>query len=152
MDREAILKKFGPELRNILYILHELQDKNPRHYVAKEDIQACAEYLSVPYSYVHGVTTFYTMFSLAPRGRHIIRLCDSPPCHLMGSTSVLDHLKKKLGIGVGETTADGVFTLETASCLGVCGVAPAIMINDEMYGKLTPERVDGILEERRKGP
>ena len=152
MDREAILKKFEPELRNILYILHELQDKNPRHYVAKEDIRACAEYLSVPYSYVHGVTTFYTMFSLAPRGRHIIRLCDSPPCHLMGSTSVLDYLKKKLGIGVGETTADGVFTLETASCLGVCGVAPAIMINDEMYGKLTPERVDGILEERRKGP
>ncbi len=152
MDREAVLRKFEPRLHNILYILHELQDSNPRHYVAKEDIEACAEYLNVPHSYVHGVTTFYTMFSLKPRGRHVITLCDSPPCHLMGSTSVLDHLKKKLGIGVGETTADGVFTLETASCLGVCGVAPAIMINDEMYGKLTPERVDGILEERRKGP
>ena len=151
MDRQAIVKKFGPELRNILYILHELQDRNPQHYVAKEDIKACAEYLNVPYSYVHGVATFYTMFSLAPRGRHIIRLCESPPCHLMGSESVLDYLKKKLGIGVGETTADGAFTLELASCLGACGVAPAIMINDEMYGKLTPERVDGILEERRKG-
>ena len=151
MDRQAIVKKFGPELRNILYILHELQDRNPHHYVAKEDIQVCAEYLSVPYSYVHGVATFYTMFSLAPRGRNIIRLCDSPPCHLMGSTSVLDYLKDRLGIGVGETTTDGAFTLELASCLGVCGVAPAIMINDEMYGKLTPERVDGILEERRKG-
>ena len=107
--------------------------------------------MKVPYSYVHGVATFYTMFSLAPRGRHIIRLCDSPPCHLMGSTSVLDYLKEKLGIDVGETTPDGAFTLELASCLGVCGVAPAIMINDEMFGKLTPERVDGILEERRKG-
>ncbi len=151
MDREAIVKKFQPELHNILYILHELQDANARHFVAKEDLEACADYLKVPYSYVHGVATFYTMFSLAPRGRHIIRLCDSPPCHLMGSTSVLDYLKEKLGIDVGETTPDGAFTLELASCLGVCGVAPAIMINDEMFGKLTPERVDGILEERRKG-
>lgn len=151
MDREAILKGFEPQLHNILYMLHELQDSNPRHFVAKEDIEACADYLKVPYSYVHGVATFYTMFSLTPRGRNIIRLCDSPPCHLMGSTSVLDYLRKKLGIDVGETTPDGAFTLELAGCLGVCGVAPAIMINDEMFGKLTPERVDGILEERRKG-
>ncbi len=151
MDREAIVKGFEPQLHNILYILHELQDNNPRHFVAKEDIEACADYLKVPYSYVHGVATFYTMFSLTPRGRHIIRLCDSPPCHLMGSTTVLDYLRQKLGIDVGETTPDGAFTLELASCLGICGVAPAIMINDEMFGKLTPDRVDGILEERRKG-
>jgi NADH-quinone oxidoreductase subunit E len=147
--RDTIVKKFEPELHNILYILHELQDNNPRRYVAKEDIEACAEYLGVPYSYVHGVATFYTMFSLTPRGRHIIRLCDSPPCHLMGSMSTLDYLKERLGVDVGETTPDGTFTLELASCLGVCGVAPAIMINDEMFGKLTPERIDAILEERR---
>lgn len=151
MHREAALRKFEPDLHNILYILHELQEKNPQHYIAKEDLEACAEYLGVPYSYVHGVATFYTMFSLTPRGRHVIRLCDSPPCHLMGSTSVLEYLKKKLGVEVGETTPDGAFTLELASCLGVCGVAPAIMINDEMFGKLTPERVDTILEERRNG-
>ena len=151
MDRDALVKVFEPQLHNILYILHELQDNNPRHFVAKEDIEACADYLKVPYSYVHGVATFYTMFSLTPRGRHIIRLCDSPPCHLMGSTTVLDYLRQKLGIDVGETTPDGAFTLELASCLGICGVAPAIMINDEMFGKLTPDRVDGILEERRKG-
>ncbi len=151
MDRDAVVKGFEPQLNNILYILHELQDNNPRHFVAKEDIEACANHLKVPYSYVHGVVTFYTMFSLTPRGRHVIRLCDSPPCNLMGSTSVLDYLKKKLGIDVGETTPDGAFTLELASCLGICGVAPAIMINDEMFGKLTPDRVDGILEERRNG-
>jgi NADH-quinone oxidoreductase subunit E len=67
----------------------------------------------------------------------------------MGSTSALEHIKKRLGIDVGQTTADGAFTLELASCLGVCGVAPAIMINEEMFGKLTPERLDAILEERR---
>ena len=149
MYREAALNKFEPEKHNILYILHELQDMNPQHYVAKEDIQAVADYLNVPYSFVHGVTTFYTMFSLTPRGRHIIRLCDSPPCHLMGSTSTLDHIKNRLGIEVGQTTPDGAFTLELASCLGVCGIAPAIMINEEMFGKLTPERLDAILDERR---
>ena len=150
MYRETILTKFGPDLNNILFILHDLQDNNPKHYVAREDIEACADYLNVPYSYVHGVATFYTMFSLTPRGRNIIRLCDSPPCHLMGSTSALDYLKQKLGVEVGQTTPDGAFTLELASCLGVCGVAPAVMINDEMFGKLTPERIDSILEERRK--
>ncbi|HVN24969.1 MAG TPA: NADH-quinone oxidoreductase subunit NuoE [Syntrophorhabdales bacterium] len=149
MYRDTVLKKFTPDLHNILYLLHELQDNNPQHYVAREDIEACAHYLNVPYSYVHGVATFYTMFSLSPRGRNIIRLCDSPPCHLMGSESTLDYLKKRLGVEVGETTSDGAFTLELASCLGVCGVAPAIMINDEMFGKLTPERIDAILEERR---
>jgi len=149
VSRDTIVRKFEPELHNILYILHELQDSNPRHYLAREDIEACADYLKVPYSYVHGVATFYTMFSLEPRGVNIIRLCDSPPCHLMGSVSALDYLKQSLGINVGETTPDGAFTLELASCLGVCGVAPAIMINDQMYGKLTPDRIDEILGERR---
>jgi NADH:ubiquinone oxidoreductase subunit E len=137
-------------LDNILYILHELQDNNEQHYVSKEDLKLCADYLSVPYSFVHGVATFYTMFSLTPRGRNIIRLCESPPCHLMGSGSLLDYLKNKLKIDVGETTKDGVFTLELTSCLGVCGVAPALMMNDETIGKLTPEKVDAMLEERRK--
>jgi NADH-quinone oxidoreductase E subunit len=148
--RETILKKFDPRLDNILYILHELQDNNPQRYLANEDIEKCDDYLNIPYSYVHGVVTFYSMFSLKPRGRYIIRLCDSPPCHLMGSESLLDYLKKKLKVDVGETTADGVFTLEITSCLGICGVAPALMMNEEMIGNLTPERVDTVLEERRQ--
>jgi NADH-quinone oxidoreductase subunit E len=147
--REEVLKKFDARLDNILYILHELQDSNAQHYLARQDIEGCADYLNVPYSFVHGVATFYTMFSLKPRGRYVIRLCDSPPCHLMGSSSLLDYLKEKLRVDVGETTTDGIFTLETCSCLGVCGVAPALMMNDEMMGNLTPERVDAILEERR---
>lgn len=150
MYRDAILKKFDPRLDNILYILHELQDNNPQQYLANADIEKCADYLNIPYSYVHGVVTFYSMFSLKPRGRYIIRLCDSPPCHLMGSESLLDYLKKKLKVDVGETTADGVFTLEITSCLGICGVAPALMMNEEMIGNLTPERVDTVLEERRQ--
>ncbi|HEY3276047.1 MAG TPA: NAD(P)H-dependent oxidoreductase subunit E [Syntrophorhabdaceae bacterium] len=149
MYRDAILKKFEPRPDNILYILHDLQDNNEQHYVAQEDIKVCADYLNLPYSFVHGVATFYTMFSLKPRGRYIIRLCESPPCHLMGSGSLLDYLKEKLKVEVGQTTPDGLFTLELTSCLGVCGVAPALMMNSETIGKLTPEKVDTILEERR---
>jgi NADH-quinone oxidoreductase subunit E len=148
--REQIIKKFNPTLDNILYIMHDLQDNNPERYLAKEDIRVCADYLKVPYSYVHSVASFYTMFSLKPRGRNIIRLCDSPPCHLMGSQSLLDYLKKALKVNVGETTEDKAFTLELTSCLGVCGVAPAMMINEEMFGNLTPATVDAILDKRRK--
>ncbi|MCX8021209.1 MAG: NAD(P)H-dependent oxidoreductase subunit E [Syntrophorhabdaceae bacterium] len=150
MERDEIIKKFSPSLDNILFILHALQDNNPQNYLSKDDIRVCAEYLNVPYSYVHSVASFYTMFSLKPRGRNIIRLCDSPPCHLMGSGSLLEYLKESLNINVGETTEDGFFTLELTSCLGVCGVAPAMMINDEMFGNLTPEKVNAILDMRRK--
>ncbi len=149
MDKEAILKKFKPTLDNILYILHDLQDNNPQHYLSRDDIEACSDYLKVPYSYTHSVATFYTMFSLKPRGRNIIRICDSPPCHLMGSQSLIDYLKKTLKINIGETTKDGMFTLELTSCLGACGVAPTMMINEEMYGNLTPASVDVILDKRR---
>jgi NADH-quinone oxidoreductase subunit E len=150
VDRETILKKFKPTLDNILYILHDLQDNNPRRYLDKDDIKACSDYLNVPYSYTHSVASFYTMFSLKPRGRNIIRLCDSPPCHLMGSQSLLDYLKGILKVNVGETTKDGIFTLELTSCLGVCGVAPAMMLNEEMYGNLTQGKVDTILDKWRK--
>jgi NADH-quinone oxidoreductase E subunit len=150
VDRETILKKFKPSLDNILYILHDLQNNNPQNYIDKDDIAACSDYLNVPYSYTHSVASFYTMFSLKPRGRNIIRLCDSPPCHLMGSQSLLDYLKKTLGINVGETTKDGMFTLELTSCLGACGVAPVMMLNEEMHGNLTPALVDTILDKRRK--
>jgi len=147
--KEEIIKSFPPTQDNILDILHALQNSNPYNYLTPEDILLCSQYLKLPYSYVEGIATFYSMFSLKPRGRFVIRLCDSPPCHLMGSESLLDFLREKLGIDVGETTRDRVFTLELTSCLGVCAVAPAMMINDEVYGNLTPEKVEKILEEKR---
>ncbi len=147
--REEIVKDFPQSQDYILEILHALQDNNPYNYLTPEDISVCAQYLNLPYSYVEGVASFYSMFSLKPRGKFIIRLCDSPPCHLVGSESLLEYLKKKLGVEIGETTKDKLFTLEVTSCLGVCAVAPAIMINDEVYGNLNPEKLDKILEEKR---
>lgn len=151
MTSQKIIQQYDPSPENLLSILHDLQDANQRHYLTELDLQAAAGYLRLPFSFVQGVATFYTMFSLTPRGRFIIRICESPPCHLMGSTTIAQELMKQLSIQFGETTGDELFTLEMSSCLGVCGVAPAMMVNDEVYGNLTPQRIREILEEKRRG-
>jgi NADH:ubiquinone oxidoreductase subunit E len=150
MNREDILKKFPASGDQLLAILHELQSSNKQNYLSEEDLRAAARYLGLSYSMVHGVATFYTMYSLKPRGRHLVRICQSPPCHLMGSTQVSRELMKQLGIAFGETTPDGLFSLEMTSCLGVCGVAPAMMVDGDVYGNLTPERIKTVLEAKRR--
>jgi len=134
----------------MLDMLHDLQDAEPRNYLTEEALRAVAEYVEIPVSDVVSTATFYTMFSLKPRGRHIVRLCESPPCQLVGAESLLEILSAQLGVAVGETTADGVFTLETTSCLGVCGVSPAMMIDKEVHGNLTKERVVKALAAARR--
>lgn len=151
MEREEVLKKYENKPENILSILHEIQDMNPLKYLTEEDLKIVSERLNLPYSFVYGVASFYTMFSLKPRGKYIIRVCESPPCHLVGSENILNELKKILKVDIGQTTEDNLFTLEITSCLGVCGVAPAIMINEDVYGNLTVEKIKEIIEEKRRG-
>jgi NADH-quinone oxidoreductase subunit E len=150
MKREKILSRYEPTADNLLAILHDIQNDSPEHYLADGDLRAAADYLGLAYSFVYGVATFYTMYSLKPRGRHLIRVCQSPPCHLMGSTTVSRELMRLLGIGFGETTHDKRFTLEMSSCLGVCGVAPAMMVNEQVYGNLTPELVAEVIAGLRR--
>lgn len=152
MIPEEIQKRYDRSPDNLLGILHDLQDANERHYLTDQDLRLTADYLGLTFSFVHGVATFYTMFSLEPRGKYIVRVCQSPPCQLMGSTNIVAELMRRLGVKFGETTRDGFFTLEMSSCLGVCGVAPAMMVNDEVYGNLTPERIREILEEKGRVP
>ena len=94
-----------------------------------------------------GTASFYTMYSFDPRGKYVIRVCESPPCHILGAQTIFKAIETKLGIKEGETTKDGFFTLEGTSCLGVCSVAPAMMINDEVYGNLDEEKIGKILEQ-----
>ena len=145
-----LLECYPPSTEYMLDMLHDLQDAEPRHYLTKEALRAVAAYVDVPLSEIISTATFYTMYSLKPRGRHIIRLCESPPCQLVGAESILDILKSHLGIDVGETTEDDAFTLETSSCLGVCGVAPAMMIDKELYGGLTAAGVVDAVEKVRR--
>ncbi len=147
---QRLLGRYPPAREHLLEMLHDLQDQNPQHYLSDDAMAAVASYLGLALSDVRGTASFYSMFSFAPRGRHIIRICASPPCQLLGATTVLQKLIDVLGIAVGETTTDGLFTLETTSCLGVCGVAPAMMIDDEVYGNLAPEGIEAVIEKIRR--
>ncbi len=150
MKREKILKQYDRSGDNLLAMLHDLQNASPEHYLSDGDLRAAADYLDLTYSFVYGVATFYTMYSLKPRGKNLIRVCQSPPCHLLGSSTISRELIRLLGIGFGETTADKLFTLEMTSCLGVCGVAPAMMVNDRVYGNLTAPGIAAVIEDLRR--
>lgn len=151
MDKK-IIEKYAPDPENLLFILHDIQDSKVDHYLSFNDLQEVAKYLGIPVSKVQGVATFYSMYSLEPRGKYIIRVCESAPCHVMGALDILKEFKELLGLDkIGETTKDKLFTLETSACLGVCGVAPACMINDVVYGNLTKEKIKQIIDGFRKG-
>ncbi|MEW6229272.1 MAG: NADH-quinone oxidoreductase subunit NuoE [Bacillota bacterium] len=140
-----ILKKHSWSKDALVTILHDVQKE--AGYLSEETLAEIASGLDIPVSKVYGVATFYTLFSVKPKGEYIIRVCENAPCHVLGAKAIVGALEKELGISMGNTTPDGKFTLEYTSCLGVCGVAPAIMINDAVYGNLTPERVPVILKE-----
>ena len=143
MDR---LEQYGPERENLLALLHERQNNNEMNYIPAGDMREIAEYLNIPLSSVLGVVTYYSMFSATPRGRHIIRVCDSPVCDMKGSGPLIEALETVLKIRVGETTEDGRFTLETTECLGRCAVAPSVMIDEETYGGVAATTLEPILE------
>ncbi len=149
--KDAIVARHPRSPEALLALLHDLQTANAGNHLTVDDLALAASHVGVPLSAVRDAATFYSMFSLVPRGQHIIRLCESPNCHLAGAWSALDELRRLLGVEVGETTADGLFTLELTSCLGACGVAPVMMIDDEVVGNLTPERVRGALARYRRG-
>lgn len=147
----TIFDKYTPKKENLIYILHEIQDNHPLQYVSEEAVTAVSEFLNLSQSHIYGVLTFYTMFSTKPRGKNIIRLCESPPCFLKGSEKILKKLRDKLNVGINETTKDNMFTLELCACLGVCGNAPVMMINEDVYGNLTEEKIDTILNKIKGG-
>jgi len=150
MNIEEILSKYEPNRENILLILHELQGSKPNQFLSKEDIEGVAKYLGLPPSKVYETATFYGLFSTKPRGKYIVRVCASTPCHVEGAEEIIKTLEEVLGIKIGETTEDGLFTLEEVSCLGICGVAPAMMVNEEAFGNLTPERAIEIINSFRE--
>ncbi len=144
---EAAVARHRDKPGALLAVLKEVQ--GILGYLPEEALKKVSQGLELPLSQVYGVATFYTLFNTRPRGQHIIRLCESAPCHVQGAREVLEALKRELGIGPGEDTPDGKWSLELVSCIGVCGVAPAIMIDDQVYGNLTPDCIPGILASYR---
>lgn len=128
----------------LLPILHEAQEIYG--YLPIEVQQAVADGLGISLSEVYGVATFYSRFSLTPKGKHRISVCLGTACYVKGGDKVLAEVEKKLGIKSGECTPDGLFSIDSCRCVGACGLAPVMMIDEEVYGKLTPELVDKILD------
>lgn len=146
MTVAEIVNKRGNTQENLLAILRDIQDASGDNSLHRETIDELAALMGIPVAAITSTASFYTMLSLKPRGRHIVRICESPPCWLMGSDNILDALKRKLGVGLGETTPDGMFSIESTSCIGVCGVAPAIMVDDAVYGNLTSQKLMDIID------
>ena len=119
-------------------------------FVSEEAIERVARYTGSPASAIYGVVTFYSQFRLERPGKHIIRACEGTACHVLGIGAVLERLTEELGIRAGGTTADGLFTLESVRCLGCCSLAPVLMIDDETYGRMTPDSIVEILATYRE--
>ena len=142
------LHGFERKAGNLIPALHAVQAE--LGYLPTEAMLEVASWLDVPISTVYGTATFYTLFATEPKGKYIVRLCDSPPCHIEGSGAIKETIANTLGVKPGQTTDDGLFTFEIVSCMGLCGVAPAVMINEDVYGNLTPETMAGILAKYRE--
>ena len=119
-------------------------------YLPVPVLEAIAERLAVPISQVYGVVTFYAQFHLEPRGKHIVRTCQGTACHVRGAGKILDALKESLGVAPGKATPDLQFTLETVACIGACGLAPVMMVDQDTHGRLTPDAIPEILDKYRK--
>ena len=153
LDKEkfAQLQKVIDELRHeqgaLMPIMQHAQDifgylpEEVQNYIARE--------MDIPVSDVYGVATFYAQFNLEPKGKYIISVCMGTACYVKGSQQVLDKLEEVLGVPAGRTTPDGMFTLNATRCLGACGLAPVIMVNDDVHGRMTPDLVPQIIAQYR---
>ncbi|MDF2987302.1 MAG: NADH-quinone oxidoreductase, subunit [Eubacterium sp.] len=139
-----IIAKYKDTRGALIPVLHETQEVYG--YLPEDVLKKISEGLNVPLAEIYGVVTFYTQFSLNPKGRFKINVCMGTACYVKGSGDILDRFKEKLGIEVGQCTEDGKFSLDACRCIGACGLAPVIMINDDVHGRLVPDDVDGILD------
>lgn len=141
---DPIIEKFGHSSVNLISILQNAQEIYG--FLPKTIIYYVAEKLGISPADVMGVATFYSQFRLAPIGKYLIMSCQGTACHVNSSERIFDTIKNYLGIDDGETTKDGLFTVEKVACLGCCSLAPVIMINGQAYGSLTPEKVTAIIK------
>ncbi len=147
---QEILSKYVKEKDNLIQILNEVQEYYG--YVPEKAMLEISNYLGMPMAEIYGVVTFYSRFTLKPKGKYHIAVCLGTACFVKGSEQILDRAKEKLGIDIGETTKDGTFSLEATRCIGACGLAPVFTVNDEVYGKATVKMMDEIIDKIMKNP
>ncbi|MFZ5833363.1 MAG: NAD(P)H-dependent oxidoreductase subunit E [Planctomycetota bacterium] len=141
-----ILERHERNAARLIPILQEVQEEY--RYLPQEVLTFVATSLGLPPAHVYGVATFYSHFTLEPRGKYTIRLCDGTACHVRNSIPILEALWKRLGLSAQrKTTPDMLFTVETVSCLGACGLAPVVVVNDEVHGLMTPEKTLRVIDD-----
>ncbi len=143
-ELQKIISEFKDKPGSLILVLHRAQ--NLLGYLPRKVQQTIAEGLSIPLSEVAGVVSFYSFFTMVPKGRHIIKTCLGTSCYVRGGQRVLGELTKNLGIPVGGTTEDRRFSLEVVRCIGACGLSPAITIGDDVYGRVKSTKLGEILE------
>lgn len=147
---QEILGKYSKEKSNLIQILNEVQEYYG--YIPENAQVEISEYLSITMAQIYGVITFYSRFTLKPRGKYHIAVCLGTACYVKGSEKILDRAKEKLRIDVGETTKDGKFSLEATRCIGACGLAPVFTVNEEVYGKATVKTLDEVIDKIMENP
>lgn len=141
---QEIIAKYKDTRGALIPVLHEAQDVYG--YLPLEVQREISTGLNIPLAEVYGVVSFYTQFSINPKGEYKINVCMGTACYVKGANEILDKFRTRLAVDVGECTEDGKFSLDACRCIGACGLAPVVTINDEVYGKLSADDVDGILE------
>ncbi|HVO38301.1 MAG TPA: NADH-quinone oxidoreductase subunit NuoE [Spirochaetia bacterium] len=144
---DEVIEKYPPQREHLISILQEVQGEYG--YLSRESIDRISGYLGLPPSKIFGVATFYNQFRLNAPGRIQVAVCRGTACHVKGSLSLLDTLKTLLEIEEGQTTKDGLFSLDTVACLGCCSIAPALMANGKFFGRLDKKKVEALVEQFR---
>jgi NADH-quinone oxidoreductase subunit E len=147
-DVKREINKYPDKKGILIPVLQDIQAKYG--YIPSEAVSLIAKELSIYPIDIYGILTFYAQFHLAPRGQHIITVCQGTACHVMGGKAILDYIASLLDVTVGETTKDGVFTLDRVACLGCCGMAPVVMIDKDFYGSCTIQSVEQLLDKYRQ--
>ena len=142
---KEVCKSYGNKPGEVINVLHKVQGEYG--YLPAEIQELVAKELGIPVSRVYGIVSFYSFFTMTPKGEHPISVCLGTACYVRGAEKVLDELKRQLGINVGEVTPDGKFSLTCLRCVGACGLAPVIEVGDKVYGRMTPDRVKDVLAE-----
>ncbi|MGF6376605.1 NADP-reducing hydrogenase subunit HndA [Clostridiales Family XIII bacterium PM5-7] len=145
---DDIIAKHKEERGALIPVLHEAQELFG--YLPFEVQEKIADGLDIPMAKVYGVVTFYSQFSLTKKGKYRINVCMGTACYVKGASDIMGKFQERLSLTVGECSADGKFSLDSCRCIGACGLAPVVTINDEVYGRLTPEQVDAIIDEYDK--
>lgn len=146
---EGILDRYGRQPSKLIPILQAVQEEY--RYLPQDAMNYVASAMNIPPARVFGVATFYAFFALEPKGKHVVRLCDGTACHVKNSIPILEALRKELQVTEkNQTTADMMFTVETVACLGACGLAPVVMIGDQVHSRMTPEAALELVREIRR--